>query len=657
MSVIARPEHSPHQYRMFKHFQGIAAATYKNGKLVDDGLPAYAWEVSSGSNPIPITVHEVASPEEVAQAAQTGFQQIMPADTVQHAADYFRCGLSHFFDCPQRYFISEGPIIDTWTIFNKDLGKPEEQRNRYRIALGAHSDVPLKEVVLYAEGADGPSFAAKDGKDLKPFSTFHQTSVVYRRWLPNASTFQEQVDGYHAWQHHWYLVVTDDKGRRAISPHLRTVPGRYIYRCGDRQNWLGYEAMCYTGTPLIDIDVHMPVLDNKEGDGSMQYETKPGDYLAPMLDFPFAANRACMEEYLLEQRYQNANKMGDVCYDAAPMRITEPMRLYYGRIRNTDFSSRGNAPQFVDGYRFQVELIMKMDATRATNDPVFPWFESADGAYYVHTDAGWQRGEISDATRFDLHPGDIVGNFLILCDGMRLAGKRVGLIAPDGIVVKAGTHFTATFFQFNKMFGENQYNLLKPYDVAAHLPELVRDMGFDGPTPYSLTLTRGKLTGQQYIAYLDAEERGVAGQVHGANVPFNLPLEISGLNPRWTAGVWRSDAPADISDQLPVIDAMELNMSIAAGNEVQKRSIDGTGYSTLDVNKDVTFYAGNLISADNDELFLNIENWSKDAISVEVNNPTEKEISATIQTPAEIGLKQLKKTLTIPAGATVRVKE
>ena len=38
MSVIARPGHSPHQYRMFKHFQGIAAATYKNGKLVDDGL-------------------------------------------------------------------------------------------------------------------------------------------------------------------------------------------------------------------------------------------------------------------------------------------------------------------------------------------------------------------------------------------------------------------------------------------------------------------------------------------------------------------------------------------------------------------------------------------------------------------------------------------
>ena len=289
------------------------------------------------------------------------------------------------------------------------------------------------------------------------------------------------------------MMVTDDKGRRAISPHLRTVPGRYIFRCGDRQNWLGYVAMYYTGTPLRDIDVHMPVLENKEGDGSYAYETKPGDFLAPMLDFPFASNRACMQDYLLEQRYLNATKFGDVCYDAAPMRITVPMRLYYGRIRTTDFTSRGNTPENVDGYLYQVNLIMKMDATRATNDPVWPWFNSVAGKYYVHTDAGWQSGEITDATRFDLHPGDIVGDLLILCDGMRLAGKRVGLIAPAGMVVKAGTQFTATFFQFNKMFGENQYNLLKPYDVAAHFPELVKAMGFDGPTPYTLTLTRGTL--------------------------------------------------------------------------------------------------------------------------------------------------------------------
>ena len=140
--------------------------------------------MSSGSNPIPIAVHEVSSPEEVAQAAQTGFQQIMPADTVLHAADYFRCGLSHFFDCPPRYFISEGPIIDTWTIFNKDLGKPEEQRNRYRIALGAHSDVPLKEVVLYAEGQNGPYAGAKDGKDLQPFSAFHHASEITAAGCP-----------------------------------------------------------------------------------------------------------------------------------------------------------------------------------------------------------------------------------------------------------------------------------------------------------------------------------------------------------------------------------------------------------------------------------------------------------------------------------------
>ena len=68
---------------MFKHYQGIPVATYRGGKQVDDGFTAYAWQVASGSNPAPLAVHEVFTPAEVAQAAQTGYQQIMPSDTVQ----------------------------------------------------------------------------------------------------------------------------------------------------------------------------------------------------------------------------------------------------------------------------------------------------------------------------------------------------------------------------------------------------------------------------------------------------------------------------------------------------------------------------------------------------------------------------------------------
>ena len=43
----------------------------------------------------PVVVHELFSPEEVATAAKTGFQQIMPADTPAHAAAYFRAGIAH----------------------------------------------------------------------------------------------------------------------------------------------------------------------------------------------------------------------------------------------------------------------------------------------------------------------------------------------------------------------------------------------------------------------------------------------------------------------------------------------------------------------------------------------------------------------------------
>ena len=102
------------------------------------------------------------------------------------------------------------------------MGKPEENRNRYRIALGATSDAPIKEAVFYEEGQ--PT----------------------RRWTPNTTSFKETLDGYQSVQHHWFMTVTDAQGRRAVAPGLRDVPNRFIFRCGDRQNWL---ASCRTTTP------------------------------------------------------------------------------------------------------------------------------------------------------------------------------------------------------------------------------------------------------------------------------------------------------------------------------------------------------------------------------------------------------------------------
>ena len=51
------------------------------------------------------------------------------------------------------------------------------------------------------------------------------------------------------------------------------------------------------------------------------------------------------------------------------------------------------------------------------------------------------------------------------------------------------------------------------------------------------------------MARATADRGGLAGSIKGRPQSADLPLLISGLNPRWVAGVWRSEAPTDFTDQ------------------------------------------------------------------------------------------------------------
>jgi hypothetical protein len=205
-------------HRTFKHYTGIAVATYDTrGKQIDDGFAAYQWSAASDSQPIPIAVHEVTKPADMKHAVR-GYQQILPAPTLPKAIRYFRFAFAHVFDAPERYFISEGPILDGWSMFNKDIGKDEYNRKHFRMGIGVRSEdgeTPIAQVQLF------------DGFDQ------------VRNWKPNQPEFRSMVDGSHNKQHLFTLLARDAKGRRVLSPVLRTVSNNYRMRCGDRQNWLG----------------------------------------------------------------------------------------------------------------------------------------------------------------------------------------------------------------------------------------------------------------------------------------------------------------------------------------------------------------------------------------------------------------------------------
>jgi hypothetical protein len=252
---------------------------------------------------------------------------------------------------------------------------------------------------------------------------------------------------------------------------------------------------------------------------------------------------------------------------------------------------------------------------------VWPWFVTVSGKY--RPAGGGAEQEITPALKVDLQPGDQLGYVVVLSPGMRLEGGRLGLIAPTETNVKAGTTFQARML----VMGDPRK---APYTDA---PDFLKAAG-------AVSLTRGDST--QIIACPGeaaavADRGGVAGAIKATPVSDDLLLVISGLNLRWVAGVWRSDAPADFTDQFGFI--------------------DGQGLTTLDVTKDAKFYAGNFVTADNADLWMDIEEWTAEKITVRINNPTDQPITATVQTPAEItGLKALKQQVTVPAGTTVRIR-
>ena len=313
--VAHRPESCPLPAERLKHFSGLSVYTYRNGKLIDNSLHAYAWEVMNASNPIPVAVHEIFSPQEAAAAATHGYQQIShripsPTPSAISAAATISSNVPCAPSC------SEGPIVDDWVIDPKDCGPESEHRMHFRVDIGVRSEAPLKEVTLY------------DG------------FTAVRHWLPNVADFHVRADFQHARQYDLYLVAEDANGHKTITSSMRTVAPRYQMRCGDRQNWLvdnGVQAIEYTGTNISDgLDIRMPIRGTEEGNGI--FTDEPGTCMAVKINHPFTSSDLVLLDAVLDEKYTTA-RFDDVGYDAMPSQASKPSSVYNAVIRRASFTA------------------------------------------------------------------------------------------------------------------------------------------------------------------------------------------------------------------------------------------------------------------------------------------------------------------------------
>ena len=586
-----------------KHFQGLSVYTYRDGKMVDDSSSAYAWQAMNGSAPQPIVVHEVYSPAAVATAAATGFQQIMPADTVENAVSYFRIGIATFFEAPPRYVISEGPVIRRWVVAGgKDAGAVEENRMQFQVRIGVDSDVPLKSVAL----VDG--------------------YTPLRRWLPTGNTFDGEANLQHSHQYGVYVVVEDSKGRRAISAPVRTVAQRYHYRCSDRQNWLGHCGFHYTGTWLPErLNISMPVKGTVEGSAILTAER--GTAMAVALNFPFTANNLQLTEAGLNQVYTWAlwNEIG---FDAMPSWGSKPSTVYGGKLRHWSFTNPVKGQPYVT--LVELALKVKRDVEVAGTPALWPSLGALREKKFARMGADGQVAVGDVAGAMDMAPGTLVGGIIALSDNLHTDGRQFGMKTPEAVngVIAAGTELNARFLI------ASSHSSFRPLPVEPFDSDpagFLKAMGFAGPTPYRIALDRGTLNGVAFIADVSAEDGGVAGQVATpADIPYRIPLRIP-VDSAWVAGIWQE------------------------GQRVRYSGVfEDTAWPQLDVSKQTRFYAGNLLTSDNEKLVLQVVTWTPDRLRAEVHNPTDKAITATVRSPVEItGLKRLDTKVAVPAGSTV----
>jgi hypothetical protein len=611
-TIIARPSTTPMPHQLYKFFAGIAVSTWRGGKLVDDGLLAYQWQVNNASMPLPVAVHEVFSPADVALAAGDGPQQTyVLADTPRNAAWYLRPGMAHHWETPSLFLVSGGPMVRTL--------------NGGRIV--ADDDVPITEVRAISQ------------------------HVPVRRWTPKEPTVDLTFNLPPNQYYPLFFHLTDAKGRTAITPivRLQWAPG-YLYRCSDRQNFFGY-AVNYTGTILPQVDITLPAFGTKEGQGFWpdQSGSRRGENIAPLIEFPFASHAVTITDANIDQRYWNA-QWEDVVFDGKASQGTARTRVYEAKVRYYDYHYEG----FQEFTRTSTRPMMVVQADVRLRIPVAPEGDIFPGITgvkaspeYEYTDANGevQAGKLTKGY-LDLPVGGRVEEFVALTPGWRvLANGRIGFAAPAWTAgaLPAGTSWGGCFV------------MLPP----AKIKEMRVLMGLTGKPPYGLTVTRGTLTSLCYVAMLEAANGGVEGTVKPAPSPaaqkptdpavkdeipadapvpamtYPLPLTITGLNGNWDTRVWRED------DSLTAFAVFE-----------------GNGYARLDVTKGGRFFAGEIITAKNaPALRLTVVKWDADGITVEAHNPTAAPLEATLETtPAIPGRYHLQQPVTVPPGATVMVE-
>ncbi|HEY3418253.1 MAG TPA: hypothetical protein VGM23_15355, partial [Armatimonadota bacterium] len=200
----------------YRGYNALAILTFDEGKQIDEALSAYLDNNHHGDLLTPLVVNLTHSPEALRQVK---FWYYAPANKL---ADWVKDATREY----PRYggwgqgFISSGPRILQWEAVNSHRFSAGRfyvpGTERWRLALKAQSDVPLKTVEIL------------------------ENQQVIRTYRPQGNTFTLSLDEVHDRQKVLVARVTDAQGHWALTGGITIEDGLYRqFLCSDRQNFMG----------------------------------------------------------------------------------------------------------------------------------------------------------------------------------------------------------------------------------------------------------------------------------------------------------------------------------------------------------------------------------------------------------------------------------
>lgn len=645
------------QYPTWLHsgYDTFAVRTWQDGKLIDEAVEGFLQNQEQGDRSRIISINLLSAPDKLAAVKEYTYVQAGNAAQMQDA-----------FTRPQFSgstisYVSSGPVIHNWYVSNGTRNTYGEfyvpGTERWRASFKVTSDVPLKSVTLY------------------------DSTRVLRKLALTGTTADINVDGLHDMRHVLCAVIEDEQGNRAMTGSAEVQDTlMYQYFCSDRCNIMSggsvirdaegrdsiapassmlYKAgRLYTGT--VALAEGLPGIDGSGG--GTELSIYPNLYLEAT-EADKTENRPPVHK--IERPWEAADGL---VFDTPLLKrsLNGPHQEVFGHNPYVDLGEPKVAAAMTQWHFYRKPVypapVMAEFSTTVT-DPAgvtlkqgwngFSQQWTGSWSYTIHkylvlrADGTHEEGPSADekviSWRGTLQPGDCV-IFPESSEGMYLLGGKLDVVlesqpSKNWFRMYLGQFDTPTLAAGTRTFARVMNVKFRGAPSADPIGEFTKfrdQYGIGGQPPaYGLRSTQGKATSGRYLLELAADKYGWSGMIGQADLPQRLPIQVTGINDKWTA------AKVDL-----------------ARNEWYPLGVwQGAALTTVDTKPgEQRLYIGNVVTADNPDVFVTLLPANADGKTyVEVNNPTDAEVTVTVTVPVATFLAGKQETkLTVPKLSTVR---